>query len=220
MESSQARAAVDTLRRMSNVVQTRESLLHLLREKSVRFGDFTLSSGAKSSYYIDCRMTTTDAHGSLLVGQVMLDLIRREEARAGIRLTAIGGLTAGADPVTFAVGMTAALREPERPLQMFIVRKEPKAHGEGKLIEGNFQAGDVVVIVDDVITGGGSTLKAIQAVREAGGRVAFAAVLVDRQQGGTGRIAEAGVPVLAAFTRDELLGSSLFQVQTALAPDR
>lgn len=204
---------------MSSAATAKQNLLAILLEKSVRRGEFTLSSGAKSDYYIDCRMTTTDAAGALLVGEVMLDLIRKEEARHGVTLKAIGGLTSGADPVTFAVGILAAQRDPARPLQMFIVRKEPKSHGHTKLIEGNFNPGDTVVIVDDVVTGGGSTLKAIKAVQDAGGTVAFVAVIVDRQQGGKQKIEETGIPVVAAFQRDDLLARSTPpRVETASTP--
>jgi orotate phosphoribosyltransferase len=193
---------------MSSITQSRIDLLQLLRGKSVFRGEFTLSSGATSSYYIDCRMTTTDPRGAWLVGVVLHDLIRHEEKRRGCVLDAIGGLTMGADPVAFAVGMISVHAQDSRPLRMFVVRKAAKSHGQTKLIEGNFHTGDRVVVVDDVITRGDSILKAVEAVRAEGGTVAFVAVLVDRQEGGCERLKLAGVDVLAVFTRDDLLESS------------
>jgi len=111
----------------------------------------------------------------------------------------------GADPIALAVGMYSAFANQSSPMQTFIVRKTPKAHGQAKLIEGNFKAGDSVVVIDDVVTRGDSTIKAIEAVKHAGGRIAFVAVLVDRQQGGRDKIELMGYPVVEAFQRDELL---------------
>ena len=121
-------------------------------------------------------------------------------------LAAIGGMTMGADPISLAVGMTSALEGAEKKLQVFTVRKEPKDHGRGRRIEGNFQAGDTVVVVDDVITTGGSTLKAIDAIEAEGGRVAAALVLLDREEGGRQAIEERGIPVYPLYTRTSLLG--------------
>ncbi|NNM30098.1 MAG: orotate phosphoribosyltransferase, partial [Akkermansiaceae bacterium] len=125
----------------------------------------------------------------------------------GLRGAAIGGRTMGADPVSLAVGMESARQRPEQPLQVYTVRKEPKGHGAGKQIEGNFAAGDTVIVVDDVITTGGSTLKAIDAIEAAGGQIAFALVLVDREEGGREAIEARGIPVVALFTRTSLLGA-------------
>jgi len=180
-------------------------LLKLLREKSVFYGDFTLSSGAKSTYYIDCRLTTLDPRGAWLVGQVMRNLIRKEEAAREIRIDAVGGLTMGADPISLAVGMICHWSHDPVPVQTFSVRKTAKAHGQTKLIEGNFKRGDVVVVVDDVVTRGESTLAAIKAVEQEGGKVGFVAVLVDRQEGGRDKIEQMGYPVIAAFERSDLL---------------
>ena len=110
----------------------------------------------------------------------------------------------GADPISLVVGMASS--EHEKALQVFTVRKEPKGHGRGKQIEGNFKEGDRVVVVDDVITTGGSTLKAIEAIRAAGGEVGFCLVLVDREEGGRPAIEADGVPVVSIFTRSELIG--------------
>ena len=112
-------------------------------------------------------------------------------------------MTLGADPISLAVGMTSA--SDENPLQVFTVRKEPKGHGKGKQIEGNFSEGDTIVIVDDVITTGGSTIKAMDVIEAAGGKIAFALVLVDREEGGRAAIEARGVPVVSLFSRSTLL---------------
>jgi orotate phosphoribosyltransferase len=185
--------------------QAKAELLALLRSKSVSHGDFILASGARSNYYIDCRLTTLDAKGAWLVGQVMHHLIR-EQAAAGTKVDAVGGLTMGADPVALAVAMRSACLGESPLLQAFIVRKSPKTHGQTRLIEGNFRKGDTVVVLEDVVTTGESTLKAINAVQSEGGTVAFVAVLVDRQEGGRERIEQLGYTVVSAFKREELLG--------------
>ncbi|MGP8201869.1 MAG: orotate phosphoribosyltransferase [Limisphaerales bacterium] len=191
--------------RKESIDSLRTELLDILRAKSVFHGDFTLSSGAKSNYYIDCRLTTLDARGAWLIGQLMHALVRREEKSRGLRIDAVGGLTMGADPVALATGMISCWAGDAEVLRMFCVRKAPKGHGQTKLIEGNFRAGDTVAVVDDVVTSGNSTITAINAVVQEGGRVAFAAVLVDRQEGGREKIAALGIPLLALFQRDELL---------------
>jgi orotate phosphoribosyltransferase len=183
----------------------RTELLGLLRAKSVFHGDFTLSSGAKSKYYIDCRLTTLDARGAWLIGQLMHTLVRREEKSRKLRVNAVGGLTMGADPVALATGLISGWAKDAEPLRIFCVRKAPKGHGQTKLIEGNFKPGDTVVVVDDVVTSGNSTITAINAVTQEGGEVAFAAVLVDRQEGGRERIEAMGCPLLSLFQREELL---------------
>jgi orotate phosphoribosyltransferase len=183
----------------------RSELLSLLREKSVFHGDFTLSSGAKSSYYIDCRLTTLDPRGAWLVGQVMHSLIKSEASRSKVIVDAVGGLTMGADPVALAASMYSFCAQDHPPLKTFVVRKTPKSHGQAKLIEGNFKPGDSVVVLDDVVTKGDSTITAIKAVEQEGGKVAFVAVLVDRQQGGREKIEAMGHRVVSAFVRDELI---------------
>ena len=186
--------------------QARTELSELLRSKSVFHGDFTLSSGAKSNYYLDCRLTTLDPKGAWLVGQAMHTLIRKEQAARNARIDAVGGLTMGADPIGLAVGMFSHWVNDAPPLQVFSVRKAPKGHGQTRLIEGNFRKGDTVVVLDDVITSGDSTIAAINAVAKEGGTVAFVAVLVDRQEGGRKKIEAMGYAVVSLFARDELLG--------------
>ncbi|HEX4119578.1 MAG TPA: orotate phosphoribosyltransferase [Verrucomicrobiae bacterium] len=185
--------------------EAKSRLLAILKQKSVSYGDFTLASGAKSTYYIDCRLTTLDPEGAWLVGQVMHSLIQSEAAQRAVKIQAVGGLTMGADPIALSIGMYSFLSKDVPPLRSFVVRKAPKAHGQTKLIEGNFQRGDLVVVLDDVITRGDSTISAINAVVNEGGKVAFVAVLVDRQQGGREKIEALGCPVISAFRRDDLL---------------
>ncbi|MGZ8920073.1 MAG: orotate phosphoribosyltransferase [Limisphaerales bacterium] len=185
--------------------QAKNRLLQILRAKSVFHGDFVLASGAKSNYYIDCRLTTLDSEAAALVGQIFYTLISQRAKELQVAVTGVGGLTMGADPIALATGMHSFQANPAAPLQAFVVRKAPKSHGQTKLIEGNFKAGDKVVVIDDVVTKGDSTIAAIEAVKREGGTVAFVAVMVDRQQGGREKIEALGYSVVNAFTKDDLL---------------
>jgi len=181
------------------VAGDRAALISLLKQRSVRIGDFTLASGAHSSWYIDCRLTTMSGAGQRLIGPLGWQAI----LAAGWRPTAIGGLTMGADPIAYAIA--AASVDTALPLDAFSVRKEAKRHGTGRRIEGNFAAGAKVVIIEDVITSGGSALNAISAVREEGGEVLGLLALVDRDAGGTQRIEAANVAVHCLVTAQELI---------------
>lgn len=181
------------------------SLKSILLEKSVRTGDFTLASGAKSDLYIDCRVTALDPVGARLIGQLGWQAVRERIQSEGLEIDAIGGMTMGADPISLAVGMTSAMEHPDEMIQVFNIRKEPKGHGRGKQIEGNFKSGDQVVVVDDVITTGGSTIQAIDVIEAAGGVVKFALVLVDREEGGRAAIEARGIPVVSLYSRSSLL---------------
>ena len=183
----------------------RSELRQILLSKSVKTGDFTLASGKKSDLYVDCRVTTLDARGAVLVGRIMLDLFKSQCAALNVTPACLGGLTMGADPLALATAIASSHAGDEPPTQAYTVRKEAKGHGRGKRIEGNFRPDEPVVVVDDVITTGDSTLKAIQAIEEEGGKVAFALILVDRQEGGRENIESKGYPVVAAFTRAELV---------------
>ena len=176
----------------------RERLKRLLLERSVRFGDFTLASGQRSSYYIDCRLSTMSAEGMVLIGRLGWQALRDQ----GWRPKAVGGLTMGADPVAYAIA--AASWGTELVVDAFSVRKEPKGHGTGRLIEGNLSAGDQVVVVEDVITSGGSAQRAIAAVEGAGGVVVGVLAVVDRGQGGRGVLEGQGRSVVALTTSSEL----------------
>jgi orotate phosphoribosyltransferase len=178
--------------------QDLSQLREIIRQKSLRIGDFTLSSGKKSSYYLDCRMTTLHPNGALLIARVILQRIRAHHIEAD----AIGGLTMGADPIATAVAVVSAIEG--RPLPAFIVRKEPKGHGTQKAIEGwDGKAGSRVIVVDDVCTTGDSILKAADRAEEAGYKVAAAFCIVDREEGGTELIAKR-YPFYPLFTAKEL----------------
>ena len=194
---------------MPNLSELKSELLKGLVEKSVRRGSFTLASGAQSDLYVDAKLTTLDPRCALLVGRIGWDIIRRTVAERDLRVDAIGGLTMGADPIALSIGIAAQLENPADTPRVFNVRKESKKHGMLKNIEGNFRPGDSVVVIDDVITTGGSTLQAIDKIEADGGTVALAIVLVDRQeQDGRARIEARGCPVIAIFTREEVLAAA------------
>lgn len=179
----------------------RTQLLDLLAVNSFRLGEFTLSSGIKSDYYIDCRTTTLHAKGAELTGQVFLDLVESQ----GWKPQAIGGLTMGADPIVTAVSVISS--QAGRPIHGFLVRKAEKAHGMGQRVEGFREKGVRVVIVDDVCTTGSSTIQAIQAAREFGFTVVGAACLVEREEaGGFSAVAEAAspAPFISVFKSSEV----------------
>ena len=175
-----------------------DQLRRLLLERSVRRGDFVLASGQRSSFYIDCRLTTMSAEGQVLIGRMGLAAI----TTAGWRPRAIGGLTMGADPVAYAIA--AASWGTDLVIDAFSVRKEAKDHGTAQLIEGNYKPGDEVVVVEDVITSGGSAQRAIAAVEGAGGRVVGVLAVVDREQGGGKVLAKDGRSVVVLTTTAEL----------------
>ncbi|MFL2483336.1 MAG: orotate phosphoribosyltransferase [Verrucomicrobia bacterium] len=183
------------------------NLYKILKEKSFFTGDFTLASGKKSNYYIDCRLTTLDPEGACLIGAAIRKTVNDKCKEMGISIDSIGGLTLGADPIALSASMASYQGEDDKTLKPFVVRKAPKEHGKGKQIEGGFEEGDSVVALDDVITTGGSTLKAIEAIENEGGKVEFVLVLVDRQEGGKEIIEESGYKVFSLFTRDELFKS-------------
>jgi len=175
----------------------RQELLRLLATKSFRLGEFKLSSGGTSDYYLDCRTTTLDARGAQLTGQVFLD----EIGARGWDTQAIGGLTLGADPIVVAVAVTSGT------VHGFLVRKAEKQHGTGQRIEGFREKGARVVIVDDVCTTGASTVQAIEVAREFGFEIVGVMCLVDRQEsGGRANVEKAAAPApfVAVFTANEV----------------
>jgi orotate phosphoribosyltransferase len=179
-------------------VNDRAALAALLRERSVALGDFVLASGRRSSYYIDARRSTLSAEGLALIGRLGLRAIRA----AGWRPDAVGGLTLGADPVACAIAR-ASVDDPPA-VEAFVVRKEAKEHGAGRRIEGPFTAGMRVVVVEDVITTGGSALRAIEAVRAEGGLVLGVLAVVDREEGGVPAIQAGGSAVVVLTTTRDL----------------
>ncbi len=176
----------------------RAALVTLLKERSLRLGEYTLSSGRKSHYYIDARLTTMSAQGLEVIGFLGVSMIA--EAIWNARL--VGGLTLGADPLAYSISL--ASRKTPPILDAFVVRKEPKAHGTGRRIEGCFTEGSRVVVVEDVITTGGSALTAIKAVEDARGVVVGVLGVVDRMEGGRAAIEKAGYPVLTMVTIRDL----------------
>jgi orotate phosphoribosyltransferase len=174
-------------------------LIALLASRSTKRGQFTLASGKTSTVYVDARLTTMSPEGLSLIGSLGLASLRT----SGWNIDAVGGLTLGADPIAYAISYASA--RSDKPLRAFTVRKETKSHGTGKLIEGPFSSGDRVAIVEDVITTGGSTLRAIQAVREEQGVVVGVLALVDREEGGREAIEATGVDVISMIRVSELI---------------
>src|SRR5246127_4798901 len=186
------------------MLSARQELLRLLAQKSFRLGDFKLSSGASSDYYIDCRTTTLDAKGARLTGQVFLEEIRRH----GWNPQAIGGLTLGADPIVAAVTVVSG------QVNGFLVRKAEKEHGTGQRIEGFRERGSRVVIVDDVCTTGASTVQAIEAAREFGFNVVGVMCLVEREEAkGRPNVEKAAAPApfISIFTANDVRKEHVLQ---------
>jgi orotate phosphoribosyltransferase len=177
----------------------RNELLALLAARSAKRGTFTLASGRQSSLYIDARITTMSPEGLSLIGPLGLEAI---EAR-GWKVDAVGGLTLGADPIACAVSYASA--SSGAPVRAFTVRKEPKTHGTGKLIEGAFQSGDRVAVIEDTITTGNSAKKAVEAVRAAGGSVVGVLALVDREEGGREALEADGLEVISLTRAAEIV---------------
>jgi len=180
-----------------------QRLLELLATRSAQRGRFTLSSGRTSDLYIDARLTTMSPEGLSLIGPLAREALRAAAWGADVR--AVGGLTLGADPVSYAVAYASALAGDDPPIRAFTVRKEAKAHGTGRLIEGPFRAGDRVAVIEDVITTGSSALRAVDAIAAAGGEVAGVLAVVDREEGGREAIEARGLPVLALARAHDVL---------------
>jgi len=177
--------------------EDRKRLFDILLERSLRFGDFTLSSGAKSKYYIDVRQTSLHPEGSLLIAKFLFPMLKE----AGVE--GVGGLTLGADPIAGAVALWSQIQG--TPMSGYIVRKEAKGHGAARRVEGPFREGMKVAVVDDVITKGGSALQAFEAVKEAGADVRLVACVVDRGEGGPAEFESRGVPFRSVFHIKEFL---------------
>ena len=180
----------------------RERLRALLVERSVRIGDFTLASGARSTYYVDARRTTMSAEGQFLLGKLAWELLQQKAAG----VTHVGGLTMGADPVAYAIAHRSWLEG--APIDAFSVRKQAKEHGLGQRIEGGLPTDARCLVVEDSMTTGGSALQAIEAVRAHGAQVAAVLTVVDREEGGQAALAGQGVPLLALFSARELLDAA------------
>jgi orotate phosphoribosyltransferase len=179
--------------------ESRRQLLELLREKSFRYSPdmpFKLVSGRESPYYIDCRPTTHNAQGLALIGEIFFGLIR------DLKVDAIGGLTMGADPIAHATALTSYVKG--KPINAFSVRQKPKEHGTGGVLVGDVEPGDRAVVVEDVVTTGGSALRAVAAARAFGLTVVKVLILVDREEGGKQAVAQEVPEVEAVFTISDL----------------
>ncbi len=175
-------------------------LIELIIKKAFKYSEepiFKLASGRMSNYYFNCKAVTLNPEGMYLIGNLIFDII------SGFDIQGIGGLTLGADPIANAVAYTSFLKD--RPVEAFVVRKTPKTHGTMLWIEGNVFPGDNVVIVDDVITSGQSTIKAIEKANEAGLNIKKVIALIDRQEGGSEAIESIGYRLYPIITRDEIM---------------
>lgn len=177
----------------------RNELFQIVKRLSVKKGDFILASGQRSNYYVDCRLSTLDGRGSYLIGHLLYDML------AELNIDAVGGMTLGADPIISSILYRSA--EVGKPMAGFIVRKEAKGHGAGNQIEGHIAPWMRIALVEDVVTTGGSTLKAIEAIRKAHPTVEIAQVfsIIDRNAGGK-----------EAFTRLQIPFQALYNVQAFL----
>ena len=181
--------------------ETREQLRQLLSELSYFEGDFTLTSGRKSAYLVDVKRTVLSPHGAQLIGKVMLAHLRDSWPKA----VAVGGRTLGADPLAVCMSY-CSVTDGNRPIDAFIVRKSAKGHGSGNLVEasGRLKKGSPVVVLEDVVTTGGSALAAVKEVREAGFEVCGVLALVDRVEGGEQRLAQHGLALETVFSANQL----------------
>jgi orotate phosphoribosyltransferase len=176
----------------------REQLKKILLEKSVITGkEFTLSSGKKSDFYVDARITTLDPAGAYLCGKIFLEMLK------DYKVDAVGGYSIGADPIVSSIAVLSY--QAGEPVPAFIIRKEEKTHGTRKAIEGNFPENAVVAIFDDVVTSGGSILKGAKQVEALGGKVEVIMSVIDRNEGGREIIEGAGYKFLSIFKKEDLL---------------
>ena len=170
----------------------RNALQQLIRDEALQFGEFTLASGKQANFYLDCRKVTLDARGAKLIGAGMLELL------ADNMPPLVGGMAIGADPITAAILTLAGMQD--NALRGIIVRKEAKAHGTGKFVEGPYRQGEEVVIVEDVVTTGGSSLLAIERCEAAGLKVNRVLAIIDRLEGGREAFAAQGYELTTLFT--------------------
>ena len=179
-------------------------LAKILVERSYKEGDFLLASGRRSDYYFDCRVTALHAEGAELIGNLFFEAVS-EIIASGTPVKGVGGMTMGADPLVSAT--TVVSSQQGKPLNGLLVRKESKGHGTNQFVEGlaNFETGDPVVVLEDVVTTGGSLLKACQRIESAGLKIVAVCCILDREEGGREKLKEAGYELKALFTRRELL---------------
>jgi len=179
--------------------ELKRKLAAILVEKSYKEGDFTLTSGKKSEYYFDCKQTALHPEGSYLLGRLFLDILKEYDMVQGV-----GGMTLGADPLVSSVTVVSHMEG--MPLPGFIVRKKSKGHGTDQFLEGlaNFEPGDKVVLLEDVVTTGGPLVTACQRVKDAGLDIVGVVCVLDREEGGRENLKQAGFELKSIFTRSEL----------------
>jgi orotate phosphoribosyltransferase len=176
----------------------RDRLKQILIEKSVITGrEFKLASGKTSNFYVDARITTLHPEGAFLCGKIFLEMLK------AFKVDAVGGYSIGADPIVTAIAVLS--HQANNPIPAFIIRKEEKSHGTGRIIEGNFPKNGKVAIFDDVITSGGSILRGAAQVEKHGGKVEVVMAVLDRQEGGREKIEAAGYKFLSIFTKKEFI---------------
>ncbi len=182
-------------------ISDRELLRTIILEHSLKRGDFTLTSGKKSNVYLDCKNTTLHPEGAYLCGRLFYDMILNE----GLDIYGIGGITLGADPIVTSISLISQIEG--NPIPAFIIRKEKKGHGTGSWIEGkgNILVNSEVALVEDVVTTGGSLIKAIKRTKEEGFKVVMTMTIVDREEGGDEAILDMGLPLYSIFKMSELL---------------
>jgi len=183
-----------------DLTKARKRLLEILCKNSFKYSEnpiYKLASGKMSDCYINCKATTLDSEAMNLIGHIFYDKIKT------LHVAAIGGLTQGADPIAVATAMISGIKD--NPVNAFVVRKEAKKHGLKKLIEGNVTVGDKVVILDDVVTTGQSTIEAIEKAKKEGLNIVKVIVLIDRQEGGKEEIEKLGIAFDSIFTKDDLI---------------
>lgn len=185
---------------MQNQDELRKQLFRLIKDRAYREGEFKLASGKMSHYYLDARLVTLSSEGAYLVGSIIFGLIK------DMKIVAAGGPTLGADPI---VGALATISfQNNRPLNAFLIRKSPKAHGRMQQIEGpEIPAGDEVVLLDDVATSGGSLIDAIEVLKKIGVKVKKAVVIVDREEGASENMRRAGCELVSIFKASEFFSS-------------
>lgn len=183
-----------------SIEKKKERLAKIIIERSFKYSEdppFTLASGKKSNYYFNCKPTTLDPEGMNLIGEIIFDLLKNDD------VTAAGGLTLGADPIANAVSVISFQKG--KPIKSFIVRKDVKEHGTKSAVEGNVSAGEKVIIIDDVITSGASTITAIEQAEKAGLIVDKVVALIDREEGGRENILRYIKDIDAVFTRTQIM---------------
>lgn len=182
------------------IEKMKERLGEIILERSFKYSDnppFTLASGRKSNYYFNCKPTTLDPEGMNLIGAIIFDMLKDTD------VTAAGGLTLGADPIANALSVISFQKG--KPIKSFIVRKDVKDHGTKSAIEGNVSSGEKIVIIDDVITTGGSTITAIEQARKAGLDIRMVITLIDREEGGKENILQHVEHIKSILTRTEVM---------------